>query len=175
MKDTIPIPDRLKKFPLYQGMLVHFTVWVGDDGVPDFKVVQENNRRLCMVESLCALCGQTLLSPMVFIGGAGSMESRVFVDGPMHEECASYAVKVCPYLMIETWQHTPRKSRVETGPGVKVFEYEEVPIGRPRMGVFYTTGYSLVRERADGPIYYRANEPIKIDWDAMPQPGAHHG
>lgn len=170
MAEQIPIPFRLKKFPLYKGMLVHFTVYVGEDGIPDFKVVHENNRRICMRDNLCALCGQGLLTPMVFIGGTKSVENRLFVDGPMHQECAEYATKVCPFLKIETWTHTDRKPRHE-GKDSGVFStFNELAPGRPRMAMYYTNGYRLVRVNDSNNIYYQALAPLKVDWDAMPQP-----
>jgi hypothetical protein len=167
--DSIEIPERLKKFPLYKGMLVHFTVFVGDDGIPDFKVVHENHRRECMEKSLCAICGETLTTPMVFIGGEGTIERGLFIDGPMDEACALYATKVCPYLRLETWEHTPRPPR-HLGQKDAVFtEFSSVPIGRPRMGMYYTDGYRIVRTGYD--LIYLASPPFYVRWDTMPQPG----
>ena len=166
--ENVPIPDRLKGFSLYKGMLVHFTVFVGDDGLPDFKVVHEANRLKCMREKLCAICGQPLENPMVFIGGERSIKSSVFLDGPMHEECALYSTKVCPYLKIETWAHTSREPRHKGQPGIIFKTYDLVPISRPRMGLYYTDGYEIVDMQ--GGLYYHAAMPFYVTWDAMPQP-----
>src|SRR5437868_4997258 len=101
------IPERLSKFPFYKGYLVHYTVYIGDDNVPDFRTTDEAKRRKCMENEWCFLCGQPLTKPMIFIGGPISVMNRVFHDGPMHDECAKYAVKVCPYLSNPNYKQRP--------------------------------------------------------------------
>lgn len=163
----IPIPDRLKKFPLHKGMLVHFTVFVGPDDVPDFKVIDTRNRVRCLQEGLCAICGEKLDRVKVFFGGAKSIASRYFVDGPMHEECALYAAKVCPYLRDETWTHAADGGAKHRGQeGVILHEYASVPKGRPKMAALYAISYAIVHS-SEGPVYH-AGTPTKIDWDLMP-------
>lgn len=164
----VEIPDRLKGFPFYKGMLIHFTVFVGDDGIPDFIVVNENNRLKCMEGRLCALCGQKLEREIVFIGGDKSIKDSLFLDGPMHHECALYATKVCPYLKIETWQHTNREARHKDQPGIVMMNIPEVAAGRPRMGWYVTDGYEVVK--INGRLFYHAAEPFYVKWDIMPQP-----
>ena len=160
------IPDRLKSFPLYKGMLVHYTVHVRNDGVPDFRIVNEANRIRCAAEGLCNLCGQPLEPVMCFIGGERSGASRVFIDGPMHEECAKYSISVCPYLKNENWQHSEREAKAE--PGYEIRTISAVLIGRPKMGLFYTDGYQLAK--LEQGFAFVANKFSKSDWEAMPQP-----
>ena len=163
-----PIPTRLQGFPLYKGYLVHFTVWVSDDGTPDFRVVHEANRRECMIRKLCTLCGQTLEQPLVFIGSPKSVENRIFVDGPMHKECAVYAASVCPYLADANYQARSLESSEKkiSKSGTSSVYLACIP-GRPdKMALYYTDGYLLFQNQ--GGIYYHSHAPLKVDWNVMP-------
>lgn len=92
------IPDFLSHLPVFAGMPVPFTVF-WHDGKPDFRVTDINKRLECYGDSLCAICGRTMLGAQFwFIGGPASMDSGMFTDGPMHKNCAEYSIKVCPFL-----------------------------------------------------------------------------
>lgn len=164
---NIPIPLRLQSFPLYRGMLVHFTVFVNDDSVPDFRIVHEENRRKCMKDGLCALCGQELEVLLVFFGGPLCERNRYFIDGPMHEDCARYAIQVCPYLAMSTWEHSTRELP-KPPEGTAIRDLDMVQNSRPRMAMFYTDGYKIISYQ--GNLLYAAEPFSKVDWDAMPQP-----
>ncbi len=170
--EDVTIPDRLKDFPFYRGKyLVHYTVYVGEaDGIPDFKVVHEENRRKCLKENLCHLCGQGLTRLMVLIGGPKSVENRMFMDGPMHEECAKYAAQVCPYLAMTEHGHSKAPPKHRNDPGIQIVTHEEVTAGRPnKMALYYTNGYDYGWVEQMQAVLVRAWAPLKIDWDFMPQ------
>jgi hypothetical protein len=44
------------------------------------------------------LCGQLLGKHLFFIGGPLCVVNRLFLDPPMHKECAIFALQVCPHL-----------------------------------------------------------------------------
>lgn len=96
---VIPIPERMKKFPLWKGIYpIHYTVWV-KDGVPDFKMMHEARRMDAFGRNLCHLCGERMLNTLfAFIGGPNCVKYHAFVDGPMHPECAEWACSICPFL-----------------------------------------------------------------------------
>lgn len=55
------IPECLKKFPLWKDRFpIHFTVWVDEEGVPNFKVMHERRREEAFVKNLCHICGDSL-------------------------------------------------------------------------------------------------------------------
>lgn len=165
--NEIPIPERMRHLPVYQGFVVHYTVFVGPDGVPDFRVIHEEHRIKCAKYGLCNLCGYQLDIPMVFIGSDPSVKHHHFVDGPMHEECALYATKVCPYLKKADYNQKDRPFRHKEDAGVVLMKIENVPIGRPaRMALFYTTGYRIKVE--SGSMFFISDPPLKVVWDAMP-------
>jgi hypothetical protein len=170
--EDVPIPDRLKGFPLFRGkFLVHYTVYVGADGQPDFKVVHEANRIKALEERLCHLCGKPLGKLMVLIGGPLSVQNRMFMDGPMDPECAEYAAKVCPYLANPNHGHSNAAPKHSKEDDTTIIVHEDIPKGRPaRMAMYYTNGYDPVRvPQMDNAILIQAWAPIKIDWDFMPK------
>jgi hypothetical protein len=174
---AIPIPERMKKFPLYRGYVVHYTVFVGEDKIPDFKVVHQAHRTEALNKNLCHLCGQRMMPPFAFIGGPKCMKHRRFVDGPMHLECATYAAKVCPYLATPNHGHSkvaPRhtESAIVTTFGSKTGTISRaVPtseIGRPdRMALALADTYRTIKER--GETFIQAGEWLSVDWDIMPK------
>jgi hypothetical protein len=54
----------------------------------------------CGRQKLCGICGQKLERDSWLIGGPGAAfhEHGAFLDPPMHKACATYALRVCPYI-----------------------------------------------------------------------------
>lgn len=90
---------RLAKRPQWHGFPVPFFASVRSDGTWDFKIVSEANRVACAKDRLCWVCGEALLTPIVFIGGPVSTARRLYNDGPMHPECADDALAICPFML----------------------------------------------------------------------------
>lgn len=164
----VPVPERLRKFPLWRGYLVHHTVFIGDDGTPDFKVVDQRKQAEAYQRNLCHLCGEGLGSPVAFIGGPLCEKNRIFMDGPMHPECADYAAKVCPYLCNANGRHSGAEPRHAKDGSVKYSHVPEVATGRPaRMAVFTTAGYQV---RLMGSVVVSLADPwIAVDYSRMPE------
>jgi len=47
---------------------------------------------------LCGVCGERLGNKKWFVGGNITVTNRLFLTLPMHEECARYSLRVCPFL-----------------------------------------------------------------------------
>ncbi len=159
----IEIPSKLRQRPKFKGLPIPYTTFISPEGVPDFKVIDEYSRLLCIERRKCALCGQELKKnkPIVFIGGDKSCDAGNFLDPAMHEECALYAIKVCPYLV---GTHSHRTDHDQSRARV----IDMVVVGRPkRMGLYYTRGYDAILT-IDQSIYVKAWPPTKIDWDVIP-------
>jgi hypothetical protein len=52
------------------------------------------------------LCGEKLCETVFFVGGCGSAlhPNGGYVDPPMHKECATYALEVCPFLALRNYE-----------------------------------------------------------------------
>jgi hypothetical protein len=96
----VPIPARLAKRPRDQrGYPIPYIVLVDGQGV-HFEVTDPRPWLKCVRFYRCGLCGELLGPSWCFIGGPRSLANRLFTDPAMHEECARYALAVCPYLAL---------------------------------------------------------------------------
>jgi hypothetical protein len=77
---------------------IPFITQISDEGVVDF--VGENRKRIdeCAKKRLCQFCGTRLEAVIVFMGGEEAVRSKLFRQGPFHEECARLALVFCTYL-----------------------------------------------------------------------------
>jgi hypothetical protein len=97
----VEIPMYLQQRPKdARGYVIPYLVMIRPDGTPDFRVTDMDKWLDCYQRKACALCGVEMMGHYVyFIGGPLSVEgSLLFTDPPMHESCARYALKVCPFL-----------------------------------------------------------------------------
>lgn len=111
---TVPMPGRIAVLPRdVRGYPIFFAIQPPDgakDGdVVDFRVLSVSHHFLCAQQRRCAICGTRVGSSLFWIGGPMCVQNRVFGDGFMHEECARYSLRVCPYLTIDTkvYSHRP--------------------------------------------------------------------
>lgn len=166
---SIPVPDFMADLPVFRGLPVPFTVFVGEDGIPDFKVADQRKRMRCMIEGLCALCGKSLRpKEVVLIGGPSCCANRIFFDPASHRECAIYATKACPYLSNADWDYATQPPRhLEEGQTV-IKTFEERSAHRPdRIGVYFCRSYEMVKHK--GTWYVLAGKPTRIDWTLCAQ------
>jgi hypothetical protein len=99
---AIPIPKMLRVRPVdRRGYPIPFIVVIDGEGRPQFTINNQKAVHECITRRLCGLCGRRLTRNEVwFIGGPRCFTdpNGAFVDPPSHEECARYAIRVCPYL-----------------------------------------------------------------------------
>lgn len=101
MKQPVIIPGRMRHLPLdRRGYPVPVIVMHTNSGEPIFAANDEGVRQQCFDEDRCHICGGKLPRGRWLVGGVLSCcaEHGLILDGGMHEECAHYALKVCPYL-----------------------------------------------------------------------------
>jgi hypothetical protein len=168
MIDPASIPARLRRFPLWKDKyLIHYTVYVDEKGIPDFRVMNAENRAVAMATKACHLCGYSLgTEPMVFIGGPQTAEHHVFLDGPMHDDCARYAIQICPYLVSPT-AHFSSPFRAKLRDAGIVANPAVDPERPAKMALVYCRDYELAK--VDNMIGFHALGVSKIDWDTIPQ------
>lgn len=82
------------------------------DGVAHFKINDDRIVENCIANNLCSICGNKLYNDMWMIGGPLSAfhPQGVYIDIPIHYDCGKYALQVCPYLAISTYN-----SKMEMG------------------------------------------------------------
>ena len=167
----VAIPRTLNRRPKYKGWPVPYTVLVGADGVPDFRVNDTVARHRAAVEKLCALCGGKLPPNWsAFVGGPLCEANHLFVDGPMHEVCARYALTICPYL-VGSKGHAMEEAtrrRHALSPDLTILTDEKVSDQRPdRMGLFLTREWRYGRIDGLGDdTYFQVPEFAIKEWYA---------
>jgi hypothetical protein len=107
----IPIPELMDKFCERdsRGMPVPFVVLKDKEGKHHFKINDTVKTMQCMAAGLCAICGQRMsVNDRWMVGGiaSGFDKQGMYIDHPVHHECAEYALKVCPYLASRNYDAT---------------------------------------------------------------------
>lgn len=106
---SIPVPPKLTERPRdSRGFVVPYTALSLNEGW-DFTTLDPRKVQTCVEMGLCGLCGTYLGDEdevVTFVGGPLSVTNRNFLDPPMHEQCALYALNVCPFLAMPTARYS---------------------------------------------------------------------
>jgi hypothetical protein len=76
--------------------------------------IDGDKQEQCAMKKLCMICGQKLVVKKWFIGGHMAGQNRLFTDPAMHEECARYAIQVCPFLSNQDMKYRKKYSEDTT-------------------------------------------------------------
>lgn len=98
---SVPVPRTVRYLRKdARGYPVPFIVMWDQAGTPHFPVNDAAKVARVLKHRACAICGRGLNGPGWFVGGPRSFlhPHGAFLDPPSHEECARYAVQVCPYI-----------------------------------------------------------------------------
>jgi hypothetical protein len=108
-QDSVPLPESMSGLPRdRRGYPIPWIVLRDRTGRPHFTINDSRKVKECGKFGLCGICGKPLgkhnpKNPHKgawFVGGPASfyMDRGAFLDPPMHRECATYALTVCPYI-----------------------------------------------------------------------------
>jgi hypothetical protein len=137
----IPIPDRMKHLKVdRRGYAIPYGVVTDKDGTVHFAINDEATRQQSIRGGLCSLCGTKLFRGRWLIGGPLSAfaSNGAFLDPPMHDECAHYALQVCPYLAAPRYAREIGTAKAQ---GARfdhqlIVEHDEAQAGRPDGDLF---------------------------------------
>lgn len=102
----VPIPLRMQGLPRDpRGYPIPANVYLDKTGQPHFTINDEPTRLRQILDDLCPICDGLLFRGRWFVGGplAAFHPDGAFIDLPMHRECATYALMVCPYLAMPSY------------------------------------------------------------------------
>lgn len=93
------VPDRIKKLRRNAAgyPVPYFVEWI--EGAPDFRVIDSQKIKDCVLFKLCWICGQKLGANKAFVVGPMCAINRTSAEPPSHRECAIFATKVCPFMV----------------------------------------------------------------------------
>src|SRR5215472_13925800 len=98
---TTKVPSRMAHLPLDpRGYPIPANVYRDAQGRPHFTINDDRKRLEQLRRDACPICDQSLYIGRWFVGGPLSAfhPNGAYIDLPMHHECATYALQVCPYL-----------------------------------------------------------------------------
>lgn len=99
---NVPLPERMEALPRdRRGYPIPWNVMRDNAGEPLFTINDDRKSWQALEELLCPICGQGLeIGDLWWVGGPLSAfhPHGCYIDSPMHHECSSYALKVCPHL-----------------------------------------------------------------------------
>lgn len=148
------MPEAIRKLPRERGFPKPF--FASDD----LRLLDREKVRRCHMQNLCFVCGEPLSGMVCFIGGEKTVAGKVFIDGPMHQTCAEFSMKYCPFL-----NGTSKKYRDSNLP-----EHHERPGFIKDMPERFGMVFSNKWEFKGG--YFHVKKTIKIRWykDGLEQP-----
>jgi hypothetical protein len=100
------LPARVRKLPLdRRGYPIPWFVYTAEDGTRDFRVADNGKRLRAVKEKLCWICGQRMPGPFVFLIGPMCAVNRNTSEPPSHRDCADFAVRACPFMVLPEAQY----------------------------------------------------------------------
>jgi hypothetical protein len=124
--------------------------------MPDSIVTMDPRKQLrCVREKLCMVCGLRLDNRKWFIGGWRTAVNRAVVDPAMHERCARYSLKVCPFLANSEMKY---RKRYEEGAMLVAGSSDGRP---PTQCLFSTTGSRAIL--FDGQLFILCNRWLTVE------------
>jgi hypothetical protein len=82
---------------------------VGADGTGHFTILDDDRKRECLEQRLCAMCGLHMDAEVAFLGDAASLDPGAYwIEPPVHERCAEIAAAgLCPFVSRERVPRRP--------------------------------------------------------------------
>ena len=131
-----------------------FVEWI--DGKPDFRIMSRDHMRRCIRTRACWICGQPLGRWMSFVIGPMCSVNRISSEPPSHRDCATFAVRNCPFLTHPNRRRDDRDLPEHKSPGGIMLEHN------PGVSLLWVTD-SYKIERAGG-ILFEIGEPREVEW-----------
>lgn len=103
---NVPIPTRMKHLPKDgRGYPIPTNVFRDKAGAAHFAINDEKCRMRQAIQDRCPICDGKLFKGRWFVGGPLSAfhPNGSYFDLPLHHECATYALQVCPYLAMRNY------------------------------------------------------------------------
>jgi hypothetical protein len=165
----VPIPFNLSKNDRdRRGLPIPFIVYRDTMGVPHFTIDDVGKLDMVLSKKLCGLCGKPLkLGQMWLIGGPASsfLEDGMFTTPHAHEECARYAVQVCPFIAAPIYSKfiEAKTLKAEAVHGMARVHNDQIAPPRPLFFVLArTSGIKLIdSDNGSGKKYILPRRPWK--------------
>ncbi len=156
-------PDRLRDLPRHGLYPIPYFTLIKPDGRPDFRAHDAHRHSAAMRRGLCGVCGERLPYWIFFLLGPNALRERLSYMPAMHEECARYSLRICPFLALEDHTHSMRPP----GAGnVKLVSDADMPPKPPRCALVRTRRYEIEypSSPSTGAEYAAFAPPKAVEW-----------
>lgn len=153
------LPPEMKHLPIDErGYPVPFFVaWV--NGKPDFRIADQTKKAKAIRFNRCWICGEQLGRYRAFVIGPMCAVNRVSSEPPSHLNCAMFAVKACPFLIL------PKAVRREANMPEESSEPPGIMLTRnPGVTLIWVTQVYTVTRHADGELFHLRAPPSQVLW-----------
>jgi hypothetical protein len=158
---SVPVPAKMAKLPRdRRGYPIPDSAFIRPDGTPDFTTVDHAKWITAAKFRRCGICGNTMHGRVWFVGGPACEANRLFFDHPMHEECAKYALQVCPFLALPVMHYRKKQEEVIGFIKQPVHSMSDVKPDRFMLGKCHK--YDVVQFGPD--LLLRASEWEELTW-----------
>lgn len=155
----LDMPARIAALPIdKRGYPVpKFVSWI--DGEPDFRVVDYAWLQKATTHGFCFMCGERLGRHKAFTIGPMCAINRISSEPPSHVECATFAVKACPF-MLHPQRPRDRRTELPAGnfkPGGEMIERN------PGVSLIWVTDTWRLQREGDK-VMFRIGDPSLLGW-----------
>lgn len=165
--DLSELPERMRALPVVKGLPVPYFVHVGDDGVPDHRIVDARKYGPAVKYRLCWVCGQPLGSIESYAVGPMCVINRISGEPGQHTDCSTWSARHCPFLT------TPGRQRRESHMPGKISKEPLMSTDNPGVMAVWTTKRRPVGlATPNGSPVFRMAEPISVDWYTQGRPAS---
>lgn len=152
-----------------RGYPIPYLVMIDKKGQPQFTINDHTKAHSCFTKKLCAICGKRLDKGYWFVGGSRCFlhDRGAFVDPPVHLECGTYALQVCPFLALPHYgkRIDERKLNPENTPeGVAFVRYDGMVPNQPIVFGFGHTDQYKLRSLPTGETYFTVLNWNYVEW-----------
>jgi hypothetical protein len=173
------IPKTMRTLPRDgRGYPVPYIVMVDRHGQAHFSINDIRRVHDVIRKRLCSICGKKLLPQVWFVGGTRCFISTrgAFLDPPVHHECGTYALQVCPFLAAPNYAKRIGHGRLKAGDVPGMMALVDVAFSGPmrpeRFGLGATRAFHVVPGHHPGHVifvpetwdyveFWRNGEPIE--------------
>ena len=173
MDQVNKVPPRIAVLPKdHRGFPIPWFVARLPDGSRDFRFAAPEKKGLAVRTKKCWVCGEMLGTYFCFVIGPMCAVTRTTAEPPCHQDCATYSVKICPFLTKPRMRRNDKdmedlkKIGAEMPPGIAIMR-------NPGVACLWTCrDYKTFKVAGDnsGDFLIRIGEPGRIEWYAEGRP-----
>jgi hypothetical protein len=152
-----PLPVQMRLLPLDpRGFPVPWFVSMVD-GEWNFQAVDPAKIRRAFQRSTCWICGAKLHKNKAFVIGPMCAITRTTSEPPSHCECASFAVKACPFLARPRMRRMPQGDNADA-PGIMLSRNPGVSL------IWVCRNFSAFQAApGDHHVLFKVGDPVRIE------------